>query len=999
MRRFNFFNTKYPFNNYFFLLIVLIFLAVACNRQVNETAKSTKTIDKTENNKKPQFETVKPDTTYEQRGNSRYIIVSNPHPEIGYIKKGPNLYYEISFYKDSDGKDLLSQEEKLSYVKEVINFNDELDSLAFKQLHIAGIYHKGVKVQDFYIEFTKNFVQVKYINSLDLNVSNIISEKEARNIAINKIKATEDFEFATPKDITNANKKLKENNKTAFEWFSRLDTATAFYIKRIDNSYLPIYKFIIYRKTFVIDYVFTINALNGDIIEKEYYGAHSCKQCVSSNVVEADCNKTHPVDIGIEVLANTVCDVDLGETYQFDSFPDAFGGCSSIQSSFFKCPTIYNGKDYNGVVLTDVDQKITSTRTPENLFERLSLDNTSFIETEQQQLTAYKNMEIAYDYYLHKVSSENLLRRALEGLEISAGYLINGVSFANTNFNRIVFTNNDNCLPQVSPMIVSHELTHLILARYYGLLPGATEGMPENTRLKEVHGLHESLSDIMAVLAQYDDTSTIDWSLFDELGCSSVRRLNDPMQSNPSQSIAFNNEETSDDEYYWAGITSYWFYLLTEPSSKEVSISNGMDFITIGNGIGLEKAEEFMFSIFENIRESIRANENPVTEIPFDRFVDMIEFRDIVLTTASQLFKEEDSDYNICSPEYTKVYRALDAVGLIDANVLPPCNIINYGVALEEDCPDPSQYSCSDESGGKSSLITGFPANISNPNDTYWIQVAVDFDDNGKFEDDEIIKDQEAITNNIVNHKTTVGGLPNKGVEVQILVTNITSLKNELLGAASLPYVEYVFSCNNGCNLITDINNTGYVNETPPVNTGNININIEKDIEICAGSYFCLDYEVNAPAFVNVKINSDKFTKHITQSGTINIGQFCWQPTINDLGNYTFSILASDEHPVEPLFNTETINVNVKTYSTFGCGCAGTFPAKTVNLENAVASGHYVALEDLESSGKLYSTADIIFKGGESVSLNNGFYAPASTNFEAYIANCPDFPDPNREDP
>ncbi len=347
---------------------------------MNESATTTEAINKTTHNKTPQFETVKPDTTYEQRGNSRYMVVSNPYPKIGYIKKGPHLYYEISFYKDSNGKDLLSQEEKLSYVKEIINFNDELDSLAFSQPHVAGIYHKGVKVQGFYIEFTKTFTEVMYINSLDLDVSNIISEKEAKNIARNKITETEDFEFATREDIINHVENLKKKNKTPFEVI--VDTTTAFYIKRIDSLYLPIYKFVVYRKTFVIDYVFTINALNGDIIEKEYYGVHSCEQCVDLNVKEADCNMTHPVDIGIEVLANTDCNVDFGETHQFDNFPDILGGCSSIQSSFFKCPTIYNGKDYNAVVLSDVEQKITSTRTPENLFERLSLDNTSFTEIE-----------------------------------------------------------------------------------------------------------------------------------------------------------------------------------------------------------------------------------------------------------------------------------------------------------------------------------------------------------------------------------------------------------------------------------------------------------------------------------------------------------------------------------------------------------------------------------------------------------------------------------------
>lgn len=61
----------------------------------------------------------------------------------------------------------------------------------------------------------------------------------------------------------------------------------------------------------------------------------SCKQCINSTVKEADCNTTHPVNIGIEVF-NTKCNVDPDETYQFQSFPDVFGGCSSIKSTFYE---------------------------------------------------------------------------------------------------------------------------------------------------------------------------------------------------------------------------------------------------------------------------------------------------------------------------------------------------------------------------------------------------------------------------------------------------------------------------------------------------------------------------------------------------------------------------------------------------------------------------------------------------------------------------------------
>lgn len=493
------------------------------------------------------------------------------------------------------------------------------------------------------------------------------------------------------------------------------------------------------------------------------------------------------------------------------------------------------------------------------------------------------------------------------------------------------------------------------------------------------------------MLVIYKNTDTYDWSIIDELQCNSVRFFNEPTMSIPPQLNSYNLVETTDDKYYWAGIITYWFYLLTEPQYKVVNE------LVVGNGIGVERAEELMFASLEKMKESIRANINPIDNKEFDGNLIFEEFRDVVLATANEIFNVDNPEYNLCSPEYTKAYLAFKAVGLIDDMVVPPCNVINYNEFLTQDCPEAGKYFCSEQSGGTWSFTTGFPSNFNNPLDDYWIQVAVDRNNNDIFEVNEFVKDDETFTNNILEHQITISRLPTESTNVRLIITNVTDLKNGVvLGEVSLPSIQYFFSCNNGCNLIVDIINTGYTNNTPPINTGNISINVEDKIEVCAGKHFCIDYEVNAPAFLNVNINSDKFTKHIIQSGTTNIGQFCWQPTINDQGTHTYRIRATDEHPVQPLLKSKNVIVDVKTYSTYGCSCAGIFPANTIYLNEPVASGHYVASENLESTANLYSSAEVIFKGGESVSLDNGFCIPTSTNFDAYIANCPDLPDPFR---
>ncbi len=946
---------------------------------MNESATNKDKDIKTKGNTELGFEVYEPDTTLVTKNGKEYLKVLNPHPYIDYIKIGEKDYYKIVLRKDIPQEAKLTQKDEIDLIKKMVNFNDDLDSLAFNEFMGCRVFHKGVRVMNFDFNNHAHIYNIVY-KSIDLNVKDVISKDDAKTIARKKV-IDMGHKIASKLEKEKYLDKIKEINPNSR--YHKLDTAIKFQIRKINEKLTPCYIFKIYNSKFTRNPIFTINANNGKIELIDDDSVRNCKICNDNLIQDSDCSLTHPLNDEPELLP---CEIPT-EIYKFGKFPDIYDGCSSVDSDFNVCANQVN----EIIFISDIDSKVNAVTGGDFFPNHYYKNNASFDEIEVQVLTAFKNTERIFNYYTSRLSN---LDDAIPNVYFTVADATDSNAEVNFEQIRILFGDgsDEGCLPNVSPHVVSHEFTHLVQRLHYNMIPSSNDGMFDALR---AGALEEALCDIMAVLFHFSQNSSFDWSLFDET-CpddKSFRLLNDPINSDPPQRISYEFNFDKFDKYYWAGIISYWFYLVAEPEYKEVGN------IAIGNGIGGVKAEQLMLGIFEKIKESIASNQNPLDNKSFNGIVNFIEFRDVALVTAHELYNGNLS-YNLCSAEYTKIYSAFKAVGLIEEDLELPYNIVYYGETLIEDCPDFEQYFCSDESNGKSSLTTGFPQNFSNPNDTYWIQVAVDFNNNGVYEENEFITDNEAFTNDIVNHKTTVGGLPNKDTNVGIFVTNITTLKNdEILGEVSLPFLQYQFACNNGCNLITDIYNTGYVNETPPVNTGNININIDKDIEICAGSYFCIDYEVNAPAFVNVKINSDKFTKHITQSGTTNIGQFCWQPSIDDLGIYNFSILASDEHPVEPLFNTETINVNVKTYNTFGCGCAGTYPAETVNLDNAIASGHYVALENLESSGKLYSTADIIFKGGESVSLNNGFYAPASTNFEAYIANCPVFPIPNSEDP
>jgi len=129
--------------------MMLIFFAIACNRQVNESAEITDKGTKIGSKTKLGFEVFKPDTILIEEHGKEYVKVLNPNPYVDYIKIGSDHHYKIVLRKDIPEEKKLEREEEVKLIKKMVNFNNELDSLAFDKFLNSRIYHKGLRVRDF----------------------------------------------------------------------------------------------------------------------------------------------------------------------------------------------------------------------------------------------------------------------------------------------------------------------------------------------------------------------------------------------------------------------------------------------------------------------------------------------------------------------------------------------------------------------------------------------------------------------------------------------------------------------------------------------------------------------------------------------------------------------------------------------------------------------------------------------------------------------------------
>lgn len=205
------------------------------------------------------------DTVYEERNGRKYMIVNNPHPNIKYVKYGENDYFKVLFNKDIAEKYKMNSEEEIEFVKKLISFNEQYDSLEIRTSGTIKVYHKGIWVQNFRIKQHKRFVEGRYKNDLNVNASNLISKSKAVEI-IKQEAENMDFEFLDSVELIKKMEYLKDFNKN-LKIFSNLDTTTSFFIKKFDNQpYLPFYGYTLFKKNpYESDKHFYVNALSGKV--------------------------------------------------------------------------------------------------------------------------------------------------------------------------------------------------------------------------------------------------------------------------------------------------------------------------------------------------------------------------------------------------------------------------------------------------------------------------------------------------------------------------------------------------------------------------------------------------------------------------------------------------------------------------------------------------------------------------------------------------------------
>jgi len=460
MRRFNLYNTNYFLTLYFLLLFALI-LSVACNQQVNQ---STTSKDKDSKNKAELgFDVFEPDTTLITENGKEYLKVLNPNPYIDYIKIGKNNYYKIVLRKDIPEENKLKREEEITLIKKMVNFNDQLDSLTFDEYLNSQIYHKGLRVRGFTFKKKYNYYRVKY-GIIDVNVKDVISKEDA--IRIGKQKANEvGIELADTNDMI----KRFERFKTIIKDHPidiKYDTTITFEIKKVDNVFLPTYKFKLYNKQFSRNPIFIINAKNGEVLKIEDDALHKCFSCYdSATPQETDCSLTHPNNPEPSILP---CEINPVETHQFNNFPDIFDGCSTIESNFYIC----DNQPSNSALLSSVDGKIKAVEGDAFIPQYYSTDNTSYNEKERQILTAFKNTEQVFEYFRNEVVNQNTFDEDIPFVFILAANdkTNDAGAFYETLSIEFGDGSDEGCLPNVSPQVVAHEFTHLAHRAHYNML-------------------------------------------------------------------------------------------------------------------------------------------------------------------------------------------------------------------------------------------------------------------------------------------------------------------------------------------------------------------------------------------------------------------------------------------------------------------------------------------------------------------------------------------------
>jgi len=397
----------------------------------------------------------------------------------------------------------------------------------------------------------------------------------------------------------------------------------------------------------------------------------------------------------------------------------------------------------------------------------------------------------------------------------------------------------------------------------------------------------------------------------------------DPTWTFPNGIVPSNLTTNANARYYKAGILTYWFYLLTQGNS-DPSITTSLD-----TSIGLDAAEAILFDCLRK-----QAEDEAVTA---PRALNFQEFRDIILNCVDAKYNDIESvEPNLCSVEYSRVFRAFEAVGLIDNSsgsepslkLAPPCNVRSFEDIFDIECPTNFNFTPL-PFGDTWSLQTILNGSSASSSGSFYVEVFSDDNNDCIFDNTELHPYLTGEVSNLSGFPLNIIDIPTKNTKIKVVITDISTLLAGTLASSdfSLPSTQIIFSINEGCNISTPtFSDCVLISDTPTANEGVVNLATSGDITQCLalGQEVCLDYNASGPTylFVNASANGLNFNNVETlpqscSGGYCTVqGQFCFTPTVNQTGTNVITITASDNHPTQPIFSSSVVNYTLVDLAT-----------------------------------------------------------------------------------
>jgi len=897
-------------------------------------------------------------------------ITQNPHPKVLEMHKGYDSYHDQFIFYFDTLSGVMDKNEVIEIAKKLLNCPPEDDFIYFgkdnslnkksvkndKNSKVGRWYHKGLEVYGYRFNFKDvykgklaNRLAIKYNKEFDANISGLISIDSAIQI----VKANANSQFLSDRFCWDAPYNQKCSPKISLRIFPN--------IKMYAIKDYVLYYTICVDKNLLSDNCkigIHVNPKTGETMSTpNTAGNANCSYCSDGSggadislMIDDDCSDSPDLQfssfesnltaVGSE--ANVIVPTPFDDCVIFPQVDKVEYSLNSTDD-YFKYNVDYG--TYTIGALTECMTRSNGTCESGGNPVISNFSNTSYDCPHASTWGAIHLLKEVQDYAETHFSTKDLYNNPSIPLSFLSDVPIIDLIYMGYNDNKAYMNTTSGAQPYIyigtgdgtniisnaNIEVLAHEYTHHLLYNY-GVKLGEFD-------TNESLALHEAVCDIYAhYFTRYIKNKSNDWLHSEEVATTSSynlpRNLADPSMSKLAQAkvynIAWDNMMVSglpdginskDIRYYKAGVISYWFYLLSEgaeePDNPDDPVEPINDITLSTQGLGIDKAEEILFNALALLKESIADTTNN-----FDGDVTFTEFRDVVLQATYSKYNRNNA-YNICSNEFSQVYRAFQAVGLL-SNQVPynalNCNVISYDETFYGGCPEfnvTNQFRCDPVSDGQQFSLN-FPASMSSPG-SYYIQVFIDFDGDGNLKEEySFVTAEGAIdtleTNDLSYFSVPTFTVPTDTTLVELTIYEVDNVNPENNSSAdiSLPFERYIFNCQSACSFVTD---QGLYDI--PINQGQISIPLNSsNFSTCADSEICIDYTATGPAQTFVSIDSDHFAHLITSiTSTSQSGTFCWTPGESNTGTHNFQITATDGHPTQPITQIADVTVDVIDYS------------------------------------------------------------------------------------